>query len=224
MGQVIAVISSKGGCCKTTTAVCLAAEVAVTGRKVIVIDSDGPQHHASSWIRDGADLIDIGYLTGPSDLSGAIERARTANDFVIVDIIGADTATLSLAAANADLIIVPATASPLDADGVIRTVARLREIEDELQRRGLSRRLTHRVLLSRTEPDTTLYRLIKARLIETGIPLLKSEIRRRVAYQEAAFVGSAPAFMRDAQARREMTRLRTEVDELLATLAAPEVA
>ncbi|WP_404381457.1 ParA family protein [Caenispirillum salinarum] len=223
MSRVISVVSSKGGACKTTTAVCLAAEAARRGQRVVVIDADGPQHHATEWLRGGVNLRAIDVVIGPSSLPAAVQSGIERYDTVIIDIMGADTATLSLAVANADLVIIPATNSPLDVDGVERTVARLRQVEAELAAKGIAGPIVHRVLLSRTEPETTLYRLIKTRLTENALPLFDAEIRRRVVYQEAAFVGSAPPYMADARAAAECAALYDEAVAVLTTVAA-EVA
>jgi len=47
--RTLATVNHKGGSCKTTTAVSLAAALAETGRATLVVDLD-PQASASRWL------------------------------------------------------------------------------------------------------------------------------------------------------------------------------
>lgn len=72
--RTVAVSNQKGGSGKTTTAVNLAAALAETGARVLVLDLDA-QASASAWLDkpdDGPGLLDV--LTGNTSLAGMVRQ------------------------------------------------------------------------------------------------------------------------------------------------------
>jgi chromosome partitioning protein len=116
MGQVICVAQQKGGSGKTTIAANLAVAFSRAGRSVALLDTD-PQGSLGRWFmaRRALGGEDLGFSTASAwGVSYECDKLRRSFDYVIVDTPPKVDADLRPALREADLVIVPVSASQVD--------------------------------------------------------------------------------------------------------------
>jgi chromosome partitioning protein len=116
MGQVICVAQQKGGSGKTTIAANLAVAFSHAGRSVALLDTD-PQGSLGRWFmaRRALGGEDLGFSTASAwGVSYECDKLRRSFDYVIVDTPPKVDADLRPALREADLVIVPVSASQVD--------------------------------------------------------------------------------------------------------------
>ena len=177
----IAFANSKGGVGKSTSAALLAAELAVRGTSVTIIDAD-PNQPVSRWGKKPGKpetLVVVSDVTEET-LIDAIEHAAGTTAFVIVDLEGTASLMVAQAMSRADLVIIPMKGSALDAMEAIKVIKFIRR-----QERGYNRKIPFAVLFTQTNPAIRPRTLksIEADLREENIPLFTTAIHERDAYR-----------------------------------------
>lgn len=169
MPKVISVGNKKGGVGKTTTAVQLAQALGKQG-KTVLLDADEDLQCAVKW-RSG----DYGEWTFEAVRYSAASTADTRDAaFLVLDTKGGETGgDLLQLARQSDLLIIPTKPDGLSTDGLLETLG-------DLIAAGVQ---NYRVLIVANEG--TRGEELREALVEQGIPVLTTIIRKSVAVGDA---------------------------------------
>jgi chromosome partitioning protein len=183
---VIAVMNLKGGCGKSTIAVNLACELAVSGDSVLLVDNDA-QGTSRQWLSQGHLPVRGDFMPLENDEDGErlIRSVAVRNERYVVLDAPAHVESAAMAAAKiADLALVPVTASGVDLAATEAIVALIRRAR-EVRRGGAPRCL---IVPSRIDRRTDAGRQIDARLRVFGEPVGPA-VHQRTVFVEAFGAG-----------------------------------
>lgn len=206
----IAVVNTKGGVGKTTSAVHLATMFA-RDTPTLLIDGD-PQASAASWAAWRREANRESSPTTTCLLGKAVfdegKNLSKAFAHTIIDAGGRDSAGLRAALLLADLAIVPVGASNLDA----AAMTDLLEIVDLAK--DFNDKLVVKVLLMRVDSRTKDTGEMLQYLSDNNLDVLNTRICERVAYRRAINDGATVGEIgKDPQAISEIESLYAEVQK-----------
>ena len=168
--SVIAIVHTKGGVGKTTSAVYLAAAASRAGTTVAVLDAD-PQGSATDW----AEAATEAGAALPFPVRSASARSLKADpeaQLTIIDTPPGTAGAIDAAIESADLVIVPTGVSPLDVRRVWPTL-------DVTAHRPTA------VLLTAVDLRTTLATEVRELLEAEDVPVIRTPILRREAMRKS---------------------------------------
>jgi chromosome partitioning protein len=184
---VISFANPKGGAGKTTSALLLAGELAVSGGTVAIIDAD-PERWISQW---GALAGKPGNITIIGDVTedtvvDLIEEAANEYQFVIIDLEGTASLMVANAIGMSDFVIIPTQGASMDAKGASKTIKLIRN-----QARLAKREIPYAVLLTRVSAAVASRSLknVRDQLDAAGVEVFSSSIVERAAYRDVLDFG-----------------------------------
>ncbi|MGE7157533.1 AAA family ATPase, partial [Methylorubrum rhodesianum] len=211
---VVSVCSTKGGVGKTTLVICLADAFARQGGNVAIVDAD-PNGHISSWRERAGEDCTVNVIAGVTEQTILDEIATAAERYslVLVDLEGAASQSVTYAIAESDLVVIPSKVSGMDLQEVFRTYEVVQRAEKMLRRP-----IPARVVLTQMSPlQSRVAQHARQEIQDASIPVLKTEIIQRAAYQAIHFTGATPANPDgDPKARQEVAGTLGELLEVLA--------
>lgn len=178
---VIVMASPKGGVGKSTAAVILATQFAESGATVTIIDAD-PNKPVSRWAsRPGkpGTLTLIDAVT-EQNIIRLIDEAARKTAFVIVDLEGTASMMVVYAISRADLVVIPTSASLLDAVEAVSAVQLVQRQEEAFRIR-----IPSAVLFTRTSAAirTRTLASIEEELASNGVPVFGVRLHEREAFR-----------------------------------------
>lgn len=203
MVATIAVASAKGGCGKTTTAILMAAEFALDGYTVKLLDCDLNQHASAFGVKANilasqkSELDKLAFIPNLRIVPNVVElnilselrQAEAENDLVIIDLPGGSSTLALKALQRSHFVLVPTQNSLLDVRDATKTIAQIDDAE-ELARMPISRA----IVWTRFSPgfESRAGRFVRVELEKEGIPIFQNVLMERTAFREMHITGRVP--------------------------------
>jgi chromosome partitioning protein len=203
MGKVITISQSKGGSCKTTTAINLCGALNELGYKSIVLDMDKEKPDAMEWCNQGKDnpkgIQYVESLFGDTP-SQEIQKFKEEYDFIILDTPPNYMKAAFKAVLMSDFIILPCSPSFLDQHNLIEAI----EIPQESGK-------PFKLLISKFQKRHNLSSSLQKEIGESGIGF-NSVITAKSKMMESAFYGEwIGTFDKGSESHKEFIEVAKEL-------------
>ncbi|MGI2325926.1 MULTISPECIES: ParA family partition ATPase [Methylococcus] len=206
--MIIGVLNQKGGVGKTTLSVNIAAALALSGKRTLLIDAD-PQGSALDWqaSRRGDTLFPVVGMAKPT-LHKDVPELASGYDHVIIDGPPRVNELARSAIMACDLVLIPVQPSPYDvwaANEIVKLIQEVKIYNDHLE---------GKFIVNRKIVNTAIGRDVAEALKDHPFPVAETNVNQRVVYAESAASGlSVLEFDHKGAAAREIKALVRELVE-----------
>ena len=208
--MIISVLNQKGGVGKTTLSVNLAAAMARSGSRILLIDAD-PQGSSLDWAAARSDGPIFPVVGLPrATIHKEVEELGKGYDHIIIDGPPRVTDLARSAILASDMVLIPVQPSPYDiwaAEEVIKLIEEAKIFKENIK---------CAFVVNRKIVNTAIGRDVGEALAVYSVPALKSSITQRVIFAEAAAQGMAVNEVDvGGPASAEIEAVRLEMMEIL---------
>jgi chromosome partitioning protein len=209
--MIVAVCGQKGGVGKSTLCVNLAAEGVARGQRVLLVDADN-QATCRTWgavaAEHGHPIPTLVAMDATLHRPGQLDRIAAGHALVVIDTPARLGEVPASALMVADLALLPCTPSGADTWALAET------LELVAKARTFRPGLRAALVINRTQGRTALGQGVRQVLADTGVPVLRTALGQRIAFQEALHAGlGITAYAPKAPAAAELRALFDELTE-----------
>jgi chromosome partitioning protein len=196
--MIISLLNQKGGCGKTTLATSVAASLAESGHRVLLLDADS-QGSSLLW-QAKRDLEPIFSVVGIAHdkLHLEIPALKEAYEYIIIDGCPRVSGIAKSALVASDITVIPVQPSPYDL-WASEEIVRLAK-EAQIYRPHFRAYFAINMKI----PNTVIGRSLDAELEQFGLPAFRTHVNRKVIFPEAAAAGMT---LREAEGKHSETAL-----------------
>jgi chromosome partitioning protein len=208
--MIIALLSEKGGCGKTTIVTNLARAFQKRGKAILLVDSD-PQGSLRDWLAAAGEESDYPVMIAMDKPAMMKDLGSVAKQYDLVFVDGCPKSMGMIAATItvADIVLIPTQPSGFDlwaANSVVDLIKQRQEIANGKPQAAF--------VISRQITNTRLASESRQALQELGVPIFESYTSQKIAYAHASSNGRT---VLDTEplgiAAREISALTKELEE-----------